>query len=593
MPSRPLLWQLFPSYLLITLVALLAVGWFASESLQKSHYATVRNELDVRGKLIEPFAIDLLREQNVDRAVTSLDSFALATSTRVTVVRTGGKVLYDSSKEATGMDDHSNRPEIVDAMSSGSGDSTRFSTTNQIDMMYVARRIDGEDRPIGVVRTSVPVTDLDSTMHQMQLKIAGWGLLVAVLAGVLSWLFSRRIVQPIEAMRRAAERFAAGDLTYRLPLPRSAELASLAAALNTTADQLSERIATISQQSSQQDVVLGSMAEGVLAVGADDRIIAMNDAAAVLLETNRDASIGRDFRRVVGDAEMRTMVSRVAAERSPIQQDMVTRGLVQRIIQVRATPIAGDTPGGHSGVVVVLGDVTNMRRLETLRRDFVANVSHELRTPIASIKGFVETLQEGALRDGEDAKRFLQIIGRQADRLGAIIEDLLSLAKIEEREGASDLQLAHSAILQILSAAAADCQISAQERDITMNIDCDPELIGNVNATLLRQAVTNLLDNAVKYSDDGASIEVSAGVRDGQITIDVRDHGPGIDAVHWPRLFERFYRVDKARSRKLGGTGLGLAIVKHIVQAHGGTVAVDSILGDGSTFTIYLPPIRE
>jgi len=243
------------------------------------------------------------------------------------------------------------------------------------------------------------------------------------------------------------------------------------------------------------------------------------------------------------------------------------------------------------GAVIVLNDVSRLRQLENIRRDFAANVSHELKTPITSIKGFVETLLDGAMRDAADAERFLRIIARQADRLNAIIEDLLSLSRIEKEADAADIALAVVAMRELLDTARHDCDLQATERHVRISLECDSHARVRANADLLGQAVTNLLDNAIKYSEPGGEVRLSARNGDGEVLIEVRDQGCGIAEEHLSRLFERFYRVDRARSRKLGGTGLGLAIVKHIVLAHRGQVTVASQPGQGSTFTIHLPPV--
>jgi two-component system phosphate regulon sensor histidine kinase PhoR len=241
----------------------------------------------------------------------------------------------------------------------------------------------------------------------------------------------------------------------------------------------------------------------------------------------------------------------------------------------------------------VLNDITDIRHLENVRRDFVANVSHELKTPVASIKGFVETLLDGRVDDPDDRRRFLEIVGRQSDRLGAIIDDLLALSRIEQAEGMGDLPLERVAVADVLAAVVAECGPRADDRSIVIEVESPPGLEAEVNAPLLEQALINLVDNALKYSEQGGSVILAATpTEDGMLDLIVRDHGTGIGAEHLPRLFERFYRVDKGRSRKLGGTGLGLSIVKHIVQAHGGTVAVESTLGVGSTFRVRLPASR-
>jgi two-component system phosphate regulon sensor histidine kinase PhoR len=277
-----------------------------------------------------------------------------------------------------------------------------------------------------------------------------------------------------------------------------------------------------------------------------------------------------------------------------VQDDIVLRGPRDRTIRLRGTALRDVS--GDGGAVIVLDDVTDVQRLEAVRRDFVANVSHELKTPIASIKGFVETLLDGAADDPADNKRFLGIVARQADRLAAIIEDLLALSRIEQSEGAGNLPLERASLADVLAAAVADCGPRGTERSVHLETDCDPDLTADVNAPLLEQAIINLVDNAIKYSEPGHTVWITA-AREGDgadgLVIRVRDEGCGIEAEHLPRLFERFYRVDKARSRKLGGTGLGLAIVKHIVQAHGGTVGVESLPGQGTTFTLRLPLTRD
>jgi two-component system phosphate regulon sensor histidine kinase PhoR len=355
------------------------------------------------------------------------------------------------------------------------------------------------------------------------------------------------------------------------------------------AEQMQDRIDTILHQTSQQDAVLGSMVEGVLAVDHEQRIISLNPAGAQLLGCARHAALGRSAAQVIAHPELRQFVAQALACREPIEQDVMLYAASERIIQLRGTAL-GRAGESARGAVIVMNDISNVRRLETLRRDFVANVSHELKTPITSIKGFVETLLDGALDQRQDAERFLDIVAKQADRLGAIIEDLLSLAKIEQSEETASLDLHEAGVRSVLEAAIRNCEGLARERRVSVALDmAAADVSANINSPLLEQAVTNLLDNAIKYSPPDRQVVVSAGWKDNEVTIAVRDEGVGIEADHVPRLFERFYRVDKARSRKLGGTGLGLAIVKHIVSAHRGRVEVESTPGVGSTFTIHLP----
>jgi two-component system, OmpR family, phosphate regulon sensor histidine kinase PhoR len=394
----------------------------------------------------------------------------------------------------------------------------------------------------------------------------------------------------VEELCAAASRLAAGHVDAILPSTELAEVAGLTAAFSLLREQVVERGLTIGRQGTQQEAVLGSMIEGVLAIDARQRVVGMNRAAADLLGIDLDGVFRRPIQEVVRNPDLRRFALLAIDCREPVEDDIVLRGGRDRTIRLRGTALRDLS--GEGGAVIVLNDVTDMQRLENVRRDFVANVSHELKTPIASIKGFVETLLDGAMDDPGNSRRFLEIVGRQAERLASIIDDLLALSRIEQSEGSGNLPLEATRIADIFSAVFADCEPRANERSIRLTTDCSEDVVAEVNPPLFEQAVINLVDNAIKYSDQGRTVWMSAAVEVAangtEVVVRVRDEGSGIDAEHLPRLFERFYRVDKARSRKLGGTGLGLSIVKHIVQAHGGAITVDSTLNVGSTFTIRL-----
>jgi two-component system phosphate regulon sensor histidine kinase PhoR len=325
----------------------------------------------------------------------------------------------------------------------------------------------------------------------------------------------------------------------------------------------------------------------VLAIDARQRIVGINRAAADLLGVDLDDVVRRPLQEVVRNPDLRRFALTAIDCREPVEDDVVLRGDRDRTLRLRGTALRDVS--GEGGAVIVLNDVTDVQRLESVRRDFVANVSHELKTPVASIKGFVETLLDGAADDPAANRRFLEIVARQADRLAAIIDDLLSLSRIEQSEGKGNLPLEPTRLADVIAAVIADCGPRAADRSIRLETRCAEGLVADVNPPLLEQALINLVDNAIKYSDPGAGVWIAVEQADAGLVVRVSDEGCGIEAEHLPRLFERFYRVDKARSRKLGGTGLGLSIVKHIVQAHGGTVAVESEPGVGSTFTIRLP----
>jgi len=339
--------------------------------------------------------------------------------------------------------------------------------------------------------------------------------------------------------------------------------------------------------------MLSSMVDGVLAVDSRQRLISLNQAGARLLKIDAEAALGRPLPEVLLDPKLPNLVADVLSRGEPVEDYLVLGGAEERYLRAQGTVLQDTGPDAAQapklGVLVVLQDVTRLRRLERVRRDFVANVSHELKTPITSIKGFVETLLDGAMNDPNDLERFLRIVASQADRLNDIIEDLLTLSRLEQETERAGILRQPGRIVDVLRAAADVCRLKAAEKNVRIELTCDETLQAEVNTALLEQAVINLLDNAVKYSPGHQTVHLGASRAGPEIVIRVRDHGCGIAPEHLPRLFERFYRVDKARSRKLGGTGLGLAIVKHIAQSHGGRAAVESAPGEGSTFSLHLP----
>jgi two-component system phosphate regulon sensor histidine kinase PhoR len=588
MRRKSLLWQLFPPYLLIILVCVILVSWSASRSLRGFYLERTAADLQARAALLqEPFAARLAAGAT-DSIQALCRRQGLSTGTRITVVARDGTVLGDSQEDPSRMENHANRPEIRNALAGGRGTSIRYSHTLEQEMMYVAVPLGQGTPPPAVLRTSISLASIQRALRVVYLDILLAGLVLALAAALVSYLVARRISHPLQVLKRGAERFASCDLDLQLAVPDSEEIGALAEAMNRMAAQLDDRIRTVDQQRRELEAVLASMVEGVLAIDADERVIGLNRAAARLLDADSESAAGRDVREVVRNPDLLRLIQRALAGDSPVEGDVILYGERELYLQAHATGLRGGADG-RIGALVVLNDVTRLRRLENVRRDFVANVSHELKTPITSIRGFVETLQGGALDDPADARRFLQIVGDQANRLGAIVEDLLTLSRLEQEAGPEGLNLAKTSVGEALHHAVAACSSAAAERNIHVDVACPADLKASFSDVLLEQAVANLVDNAVKYSEPGGRVEVSARESADGLEISVRDQGCGIAREHLPRIFERFYRVDKARSRKLGGTGLGLAIVKHIAQAHGGEVEVKSRPGEGSIFTIRLP----
>lgn len=588
MRQKPLVWQIFPSYLIVLGAALLAATGYTTRAIQQFYQAQMISDLEVRARVLCDRIREQLRQKGPAAVHALCREMGSKIATRVTVIQPDGVVIGDSEEYPADMDNHAARPEVAAAMKDELGASVRFSQTLRRDMIYVAVPLRDNGTTIGVVRVSLPVTRIRDALWVLYARIAAGGLLVVLLAALVSWHVSRRLSRSLEEMKRGVDRFAQGDFSRQLSLPESREMASLAEAMNRMAQHLDDRIRAVINQRNQQEAVLSSMVEGVLAVDNANRIISVNDACARLMGVRAEEAQGRLLHEVVRNAALKDFVAQAMDSPEPIENEFVLHEQDQQMLQAHGT-VLRDAHGRGIGAVVVLNDVTRLRRLEQVRRDFVANVSHELRTPITSIKGFVETLLDGALENPDDARRFLEIVAKQSDRLNAILGDLLTLSRIEEGERKTGIPLEMRPVRESLAAAVQLCASKAATKCVIIELDCAESLMACINASMLEQAVANLVDNAIKYSDPGGAIRVYATMENGEVVIHVQDHGCGIPSEHLPRLFERFYRVDKARSRSLGGTGLGLSIVKHIAKVHRGRVWVESTPGKGSTFFISVP----
>jgi two-component system phosphate regulon sensor histidine kinase PhoR len=586
--KKSLLWQLFSSHLFITLVSLIAVTWYASTSLRNFFLKGIESDLKERaGMLGRQIRNDLnpVDKNEIDRICKEL---GYPGATRFTVILPSGAVVGDSREDPSRMDNHLDRPEVATAVSGGIGISERYSPTLGTRLLYIAMPFKDSGRIAAVVRTSVAMDDVDEEIAGIQVKIILGGLVIAGFATVLSFLVAHRIRRPIEEIKRSAESLAQGDFRFRLPVSDFEEMGSLSEAMNRMAAELQQRINTITQQRNELEAVLSSMVEGVFGVDMEERIIGVNVAAARILGCGLSQVQGRSMQEVLRHSDLQRFVQQALSSDEPVEKDITLYTEEESILWGVGTPLR-DGKKKRIGALIVLNDVTRLRKLENIRRDFVANVSHEIKTPITAIKGFVETLRDGAVKNPEEADHFLQIVEKHVERLEAIVEDLLSLSRIEGEEERGEILLEYHPIKDALSAAAQAVQVKAESKNIPLRISCGEDVKAEINTPLMEQAVINLLDNAIKYSEPGKEVRVDVEDVEKEFLIHVHDQGPGIERKHLDRLFERFYRVDKARSRKLGGTGLGLAIVKHIMQAHGGSVSVKSRPGSGSTFTLHLP----
>ncbi len=586
--KKRLLWQLYPTYLLIILISITVATWFSSKALKTSILDQNISSLRTFARLTESQILEHFSPLDRQRIDQLCKKSGVEGKIRITVLSASGNVIGDSEENPEKMDNHRDRPEVAEAFSGKTSVSTRHSLTQEQNLMYVALPLMLNDSVIGVLRISTPLTLMDEAVGNVQTEIFIAGGLICIFAAIISLLISRRITRPIEEIKQSAECFSRGEFHCRLPSFESEEIGKLSETMNQMATELGERIETITRQRNELAVVFSSMLEGVLAIDKEERIINMNEAAAEFFNCAFMEIKGRSIQEVIRNVDLQQFIKKAFTGRQVIEQDIVLHNQNKRILNAHANALF-DAEGNSMGALIVLNDVSRLRRLETIRRDFVANVSHEIKTPITAIKGFVQTLREGAMNDTENCHRFLEIIEKHVDRLTTIIEDLLTLSRVEEGTEKNEIDLRHAPIKDVLTTAMQICGIKAEEKGIHVELSCDDELAADINPALLEQAVVNLMDNAIKYSAENSNVALKAKKEGHHIVLKIQDHGCGIDKKHLDRLFERFYRVDKARSRKLGGTGLGLAIVKHIAQAHSGYVTVHSEPLKGSTFALHLP----
>jgi two-component system phosphate regulon sensor histidine kinase PhoR len=535
---------------------------------------------------------DVEQPQGADELDRVVKGDGRSSGVRITIVRADGRVLADSHSDPTAMENHRGRPEIEAALLGQAASSSRRSTSTGVHMMYYALPLNIEGRPAAVIRAALPVAIVTAEPAQVA-RLVGLAAITSLLATfVLIYLVSRRFSRSIARLAHGAARFAVGDLSHRIERPATTELATLAHALNHMAEQLKDQIDLLRAQRSEQQAIHQSMSNGMIALDLNQRVISVNRAAERLLGLNGATARGRLLAELLREPELNKFVDEAVSGttfRAQKASEFTLRTRAGTTVEASSEPLrdAHDQP---VGVLVFINDLTQLRRLESIRSDFAANVSHELRTPITNIKGYVETMIDVGVTDQKQTRKFLEIINRNTQRLASIIEDLLALARLEQPDTKSTLERAPIPLQRIVSAAINQFEEERKAKSMRIVTQVPRDFQVTANAQLLEQALGNLLSNAIRYSPSNTTVTVSAQADDSrEVMIAVADQGPGIPAEHVSRIFERFYRVDKARSREIGGTGLGLSIVKHIALVHGGRVEVESKVGKGSVFRIVLP----
>ena len=578
-------WRLFGALAVLSLASIAFLGIVIVNQAEEYFLQQIEDSLRIKAVLVREALAALPSGQTLqDRVLAMRPKVAM----RITLIAANGDVLADSEEDPQHMEKHDTRPEVIASREADFGTATRYSTTVHQSMMYVALRTDDESQGVAYVRVALPLSRIEGQLRRLRQLVWTAAGVTALAAMILAFWLARRMTRPLQELTQGAQRIAAGDYGHKVYTGTPDEIGVLARSFNQMSDRLAAQFAQVEEDRRQLRAILSGMIEGVVALDADQRILFANDRAAQLLEFHFQPAIGRRFYEVVRLRALHDIVRRALTEPEAFREELSWNGRSAKNLMLHGTGLAGSpTPGA----VLVVHDISDLRRLEGLRQEFVANVSHELKTPLSVIKACVETLLAGAVDDPAHRRPFIDQIGNQAERLHALILDLLSLARIE---GETEIFSFEEVMLdEAVEACLARYRALAEGKHQRLESNPPAEKTSAwVDEEALGQILDNLVDNAIKYTPSGGWVRVSWHTDNDRICLQVRDTGIGIPEPDRQRIFERFYRVDKARSRELGGTGLGLAIVKHLTQAMKGSVRADSQVGQGTTFSLYLPRWR-
>jgi two-component system phosphate regulon sensor histidine kinase PhoR len=570
-------------------MSILVAGLYLGQALDRFAVASLESRLVTAGRLLHDEARGFLARGDAAALATFVRRAARPTESRVTVIAPDGVVLADSDIPAADLgrlDNHRERPEVRAALDGRVGRDLRSSTSVHAKLLYVALPVRDGERVVGVVRLALPLAAVTSSYDQINRVMVAGGLVALAVAFGIGLFVAGRVTRPVVEMQAIARKMSEGQFAVRAPVRSEDELGALGRALNVMVQRLREQIQNLVAERATATAILDGLVEGVVAVDGQECILLMNERARAMFGVGHGRGEGKPFLEVIRNADLHEIFRSGRTAGGVFRREVRVVHPADRTLRVSAVPLrfTGEDPG----LVLVMDDVTELRRLEQVRTEFIANVSHELRTPLTAIQGYLETLLGGALDEPEHARRFVEIAFRHTERLGRLLNDLTDLSNIEL--GKVSLRLAPTPLRPVVESVLELVAAKARDGEVTVTADVSDAMGVQADHDRLVQILINLVDNAVKYTPAGGAVTVRARpTAEGRIEVSVSDTGIGIPRADLPRITERFYRVDKARSRELGGTGLGLAIVKHLVLAHGGDMAIDSEEGRGTTVRVLLP----
>ncbi len=578
-------WRIGLSYLVLIVVCMALLSAYLLNYVRDYYLSNLEPQMVAEAHLVADSAEKRMASGNSDELDPLTKKLASETNSRITIIRRDGVVLGDSVQDPALMENHSQRPEVIQALASKVGESSRYSATVKYDMFYVAVPINVDGEVAGVARVSLPLEEINKSLQTAALNVGLAISAAAILAILLAILVARATTRSIRDLTCMAQGLAEGHLDQKIRVGSQDEVGKLAETFNQMSERLKETIETVSREHNRIAAILSSMADGIIIADSEGIVTLLNKAAERMLRLPQWDNAGRTIIEVVRDHELAQLVKECLSGTKPQEEcvKLIEVGVPKRFLRAVVTPL---WEGGAIHALVILQDLTELRRAEVVRREFVGNVSHELRTPLASIKALVETLRDGALEDPTAAQDFLNRMEIEVDGLTQLVRELLELSRIESGQVA--LKPERTDVLMLVTTATERLLAQAERAGIQLVTEIPPELPAVLaDGERIQQVFSNLIHNAIKFTRAGGKVTISADTRDTAVCFSIADTGVGIPADDLPRIFERFYKADKSRSS--GGTGLGLAIAKHIVQAHGGKIWAESIEGRGATFRFTLP----
>jgi len=566
--------KIFIGYLLIILALSSLILVLSLKTIREFYRDTLTDHLKALGYTLNPEVADLLDTGRTNQLDGFIKNLGTKIHTRVTIIDKDGTILADSDENPKSMENHSHRPEVVEALQGKTGKSIRFSSTANRDMLFVAVPIEKDGKTTGVIRTSLFLKDIDNLLTKLNYHVAWVSLVIVLIALLGAFLISNSVVRPIRHLTLAAKKVASGDFSVRVFLKTKNELRVLADSFNRMNEEMEKMFLELGQQKEDLKSIIDSLQEGLLVLDKQGKVIRSNESFRKII--GDQAVEGKFYWEIMRNPRLAELLKKAGTEKTNFVEELK---LGDRIFMCSVTLLKGGEE-----IVSIFHDITEIKDIEKIKKDFVINVSHELRTPLTAIKGYAETLRKEV--DTAPGKKYLETVERNTDRLINIVNDLLQLSNLEEK---AVLELENIDLGGFLENTIRIFDQRLKDKQLSLVIDVKENLPSiKADRFKLEQMLLNLLDNAVKYTDRG-EITVSMDVHGKRMHIQVRDTGIGIPKDDIPRIFERFYVVDKSRSRKSGGTGLGLSIVKHIVLLHHGTIDIESALSKGTTVTVTLP----